>query len=156
MKCPYCGYDETYVIDSRPVEDDSSIKRRRSCEGCKRRFNTYERVETIPVVVIKKDDSRQAYDRSKIETGVIRACSKRPVSSSDIASLVNEVEIEIFDSLDGKEIHSDRIGEIVMRHLMDFDAVAYVRFASVYRDFKDVDSFMAELKRLQARSESVG
>ncbi|MCI8291931.1 MAG: transcriptional repressor NrdR [Hespellia sp.] len=147
MKCPYCGYLDTRVIDSRPADDRNSIRRRRSCDECGKRFTTYEKVETIPLIVIKKDNNREQYERSKIEAGVLRACYKRPVPAADIQKLVNSVEIEIFNRED-KEISSSMIGEIVMEKLKDLDAVAYVRFASVYREFKDVNTFMAELKKL--------
>lgn len=145
MKCPYCGSDDTRVIDSRPADDNYSIRRRRICDQCNKRFTTYEKVETIPLIIIKKDNNREQYDRSKIESGVLRACHKRPVSASQITQLVDEIENEI-SQLEDKEIPSQVIGEIVMRKLKDLDAVAYVRFASVYREFKDVDSFMDELK----------
>ena len=145
MKCPYCGSDDTRVIDSRPADDNYSIRRRRICDNCSKRFTTYEKVETIPLIIIKKDNNRETYDRSKIESGVLRACHKRPVSATQITSLVDEVENEI-STLEDKEIPSRVIGEIVMKKLKDLDAVAYVRFASVYREFKDVDSFMDELK----------
>ena len=147
MKCPYCGYLDTRVIDSRPADDRNSIRRRRSCDECGKRFTTYEKVETIPLIVIKKDNNREEYDRSKIEAGVLRACSKRPVSAESIQELVNAVETEIF-SREEKEISSSVIGEIVMEKLKELDAVAYVRFASVYREFKDVNTFMSELKKL--------
>jgi transcriptional repressor NrdR len=145
MKCPYCGSDDTRVIDSRPADDNYSIRRRRICDQCNKRFTTYEKVETIPLIIIKKDNNREQYDRAKIESGVLRACHKRPVSAAQITQLVDEVENEI-SQLEDKEIPSQVIGEIVMRKLKDLDAVAYVRFASVYREFKDVDSFMDELK----------
>jgi transcriptional repressor NrdR len=145
MKCPYCGSDDTRVIDSRPADDNYSIRRRRICDNCNKRFTTYEKVETIPLIIIKKDNNREQYDRAKIESGVLRACHKRPVSATQITQLVDEVESEI-STLEDKEIPSRVIGEIVMRKLKDLDAVAYVRFASVYREFKDVDSFMDELK----------
>lgn len=147
MKCPYCGYLDTRVIDSRPADDRNSIRRRRSCDECGKRFTTYEKVETIPLIVIKKDNNREEYDRSKIEAGVLRACYKRPVSAESIQELVNAVETEIF-SREEKEISSSVIGEIVMEKLKELDAVAYVRFASVYREFKDVNTFMSELKKL--------
>ena len=147
MKCPYCGYLDTRVIDSRPADDRNSIRRRRSCDECGKRFTTYEKVETIPLIVIKKDNNREEYDRSKIEAGVLRACHKRPVSAESIQELVNAVETEIF-SREEKEISSSVIGEIVMEKLKELDAVAYVRFASVYREFKDVNTFMSELKKL--------
>ncbi len=145
MKCPYCGSDDTRVIDSRPADDNYSIRRRRICDNCSKRFTTYEKVETIPLIIIKKDNNRETYDRAKIESGVLRACHKRPVSATQITQLVDEVENEI-STLEDKEIPSRVIGEIVMKKLKDLDAVAYVRFASVYREFKDVDSFMDELK----------
>ncbi len=145
MKCPYCSNDNTRVIDSRPADDNSSIRRRRICDDCGKRFTTYEKVETIPLIIIKKDNNREQYDRSKIESGVIRACHKRPVSAAQITQLVDEVEYEI-GNLEEKEIPSDIIGELVMNKLKELDAVAYVRFASVYREFKDVNTFMDELK----------
>ena len=145
MKCPFCGNADTRVIDSRPAEDNNSIRRRRVCDECGKRFTTYEKVETIPLIIIKKDNNREQYDRAKIESGVLRACHKRPVSATQITQLVDEVENEI-STLEDKEIPSRVIGEIVMKKLKDLDAVAYVRFASVYREFKDVDSFMDELK----------
>ena len=147
MKCPFCGHENTRVIDSRPAEDNNSIRRRRVCDECSKRFTTYEKVETIPLIVIKKDDNREAYDRSKIEAGVLRACHKRPISASQIKLLVDEVETEIF-SKEEKEISSRVIGELVMNKLKDLDAVAYVRFASVYREFKDINTFMDELKKV--------
>ena len=147
MKCPYCNHENTRVIDSRPAEDDNSIRRRRACDVCNKRFTTYEKVETIPLIVIKKDDNREAYDRGKIEAGVLRACHKRPVSADSINLLVDEVETEIFNR-EEKEINSRVIGELVMNKLKDLDAVAYVRFASVYREFKDINTFMDELKKV--------
>lgn len=147
MKCPFCGHENTRVIDSRPAEDNNSIRRRRVCDECSKRFTTYEKVETIPLIVIKKDDNREAYDRSKIEAGVLRACHKRPISASQIKLLVDEVETEIF-SKEEKEIPSRVIGELVMNKLKDLEAVAYVRFASVYREFKDINTFMDELKKV--------
>ena len=147
MKCPFCNYENTRVIDSRPAEDNCSIRRRRVCDVCNKRFTTYEKVETIPLIVIKKDNSRESYDRSKIEAGILRACHKRPVSVNQINGLLDEVETEIFNRED-KEIRSSTIGEIVMDKLQNLEAVAYVRFASVYREFKDVDTFMDELKKM--------
>lgn len=146
MKCPYCNEENTRVVDSRPVEDTNSIRRRRMCDMCGKRFTTYEKVETIPLSVIKKDQTREQYDRVKIQDGVLRACYKRPISIEKIESMIDSVEGEIFKNGD-KEIASSRIGEIVMEHLKDLDAVAYVRFASVYREFKDVSTFMDELKK---------
>lgn len=147
MKCPFCSSENTRVIDSRPADDNSSIRRRRLCDDCNKRFTTYEKVETIPLIVIKKDNTREQYDRSKIESGVLRACHKRPISVNQINQLVDEVETEIFNRED-KEISSSVIGEVVMDKLKDLEAVAYVRFASVYREFKDVDTFMSELKKM--------
>lgn len=147
MKCPFCGHENTRVIDSRPAEDNNSIRRRRVCDECEKRFTTYEKVETIPLIIIKKDNNRETYDRSKIEGGVLRACHKRPVSARQISELVDAVETEI-SSREDREIPSAVIGEIVMEKLKDLDAVAYVRFASVYREFKDVNTFMDELKKV--------
>ena len=147
MKCPFCNQDNTRVVDSRPVDDNTAIRRRRMCDACGKRFTTYEKVETIPLIVIKKDQNREQFDRSKIEAGVLRACHKRPVSAEQIHKLVDEVETEIFN-LEEREIPSSVIGEIVMDKLKDLEAVAYVRFASVYREFKDVNTFMDELKRI--------
>ena len=147
MKCPYCSSDNTRVIDSRPAEDNCSIRRRRLCDDCSKRFTTYEKVETIPLIIIKKDNTREQYNRSKIEDGVLRACHKRPVSAQQITTLVDEVENEIFNR-EEREIPSGTIGELVMNKLKDLDAVAYVRFASVYREFKDVNTFMDELKKI--------
>lgn len=145
MKCPFCSHENTRVIDSRPAEDNNSIRRRRVCDECGKRFTTYEKIETIPLIIIKKDNNREAYDRAKIEAGVLRACHKRPVSAQQITTLVDEVENEIFNR-EEREIPSGTIGELVMNNLKDLDAVAYVRFASVYREFKDVNTFMDELK----------
>ena len=145
MKCPFCSHENTRVIDSRPAEDNNSIRRRRVCDECGKRFTTYEKIETIPLIIIKKDNNREAYDRSKIEAGVLRACHKRPVSAQQITTLVDEVENEIFNR-EEREIPSGTLGELVMNKLKDLDAVAYVRFASVYREFKDVNTFMDELK----------
>lgn len=147
MKCPFCGHENTRVIDSRPAEENNSIRRRRVCDECSKRFTTYEKIETIPLIVIKKDNNREAYDRSKIEAGVLRACHKRPISANQISLLVEEVENEIFN-LEEKEISSNVIGELVMNKLKDLEAVAYVRFASVYREFKDINTFMDELKKV--------
>lgn len=147
MKCPFCGHPDTSVIDSRPADDNSSIRRRRVCSVCDKRFTTYEKVETIPLIIIKKDKNRETYNRQKIESGVLRACHKRPVSAAQISQIVDEVETEIFQR-EEKEIDSKVIGELVMNKLKDVDAVAYVRFASVYREFKDVNTFMDELKRV--------
>ena len=147
MKCPYCNHPDTRVIDSRPADDGNSIRRRRSCDVCGKRFTTYEKVETIPLIIIKKDNNRETYDRYKIEAGVLRACHKRPVSAQELTRLVDEVENEI-SNLEEKEIPSQVIGELVMNKLKNLDAVAYVRFASVYREFKDINTFMDELKNV--------
>ena len=147
MRCPYCGREDNRVIDSRPVEENNSVRRRRVCDGCGRRFTTYEKVEMIPLVVIKKDNNRETYDRSKIEGGILRACHKRPVSVNQIKRAVDEIETEIFDR-EEKEISSREIGEMVMAKVHDLDAVAYVRFASVYKEFKDVETFMDELEKV--------
>ena len=146
MKCPFCNQDDTRVVDSRPADDNSSIRRRRLCDACGRRFTTYEKVETIPLVVIKKDRTREQYYRRKIEDGVMRACYKRPTPIQKIREMLDEVEREIFNR-EEKELESKVIGEIVMEKLKELDAVAYVRFASVYREFKDVNTFMDELKK---------
>lgn len=147
MKCPYCSNPDTRVIDSRPAEDGNSIRRRRSCDACGKRFTTYEKVETIPLIIIKKDNNREQYNRRKIENGILRACYKRPVSAEEIQNTIDAVETKIF-SLEDKEIPSSVIGELVMDELKNLDEVAYVRFASVYREFKDVNTFMDELKKI--------
>ena len=147
MKCPFCGHENTRVIDSRPAEENNSIRRRRACDECGKRFTTYEKVETIPLIIIKKDLNREAFDRSKIEAGVLRACHKRPVSAEQIARLVDDVETEIY-SMEERELPSAVIGESIMNKLKELDPVAYVRFASVYREFKDVNTFMDELKKI--------
>ena len=147
MKCPFCGKENTRVIDSRPADDGSSIRRRRQCDECSKRFTTYEKVEAIPLVVIKKDNNREPYDRAKIEAGVFRSCHKRPISVDQINSLVDEVENAVFN-MEEKEIPSSMIGQLVMEKLRDLDPVAYVRFASVYREFKDVNTFMSEIKKI--------
>ena len=147
MKCPYCGFQESKVIDSRHSEDSTSIRRRRECLSCQKRFTTYETVESLPIVVIKKDGSRQSFDRNKLINGMVRACEKRPVSLSAIESAVTEIEQIIQNSLE-REVKTSYIGELVMERLKPLDEVAYVRFASVYRQFKDINSFMAELNKL--------
>ena len=146
MRCPYCNQDNTRVVDSRPVEETNSIRRRRLCDSCGRRFTTYENVETITLTVIKKNLNREKYDRNKLINGVRRACYKRPIASDKLESMIDAIEGDIFNAED-KEISSTKIGEIVMSHLKDLDSVAYVRFASVYREFKDVCTFMDELKK---------
>lgn len=147
MKCPYCNEADTKVIDSRPADDNSSIRRRRQCERCGKRFTTYEKLETMPLMVIKKDNSRETYDRSKIEVGIIHSCHKRPVSPQQINAMVDSIENRLF-SMEEKEIPSSAIGELVMEKLKDLDEVAYVRFASVYREFKDVNTFIDEISKL--------
>ena len=147
MKCPFCSEENTKVIDSRPADDNSSIRRRRQCEKCGKRFTTYEKLETIPLIVIKKDQMREPYDRSKIEKGVFRSCIKRPISIDQINELVDSVESTVFN-LGEKEVPSGLIGEILMDKLQELDPVAYVRFASVYREFKDVNTFVEEIKKL--------
>ena len=147
MRCPFCGYEESKVIDSRPTDENERIRRRRECLRCSKRFTTYEKVETIPLTVIKKDQNRESYKRSKIQDGVLRACYKRPIPIERVEEMIDSIEGDIFRSEDS-EISSTKIGEIVMEHLKDLDAVAYVRFASVYREFKDVSTFMDELKKL--------
>ena len=147
MRCPYCNQDNTRVVDSRPVEENNSIRRRRMCDACGRRFTTYEKVETIPLIVIKKDQNREQYVRGKIEAGILRACYKRPVPVERINSTIDAIEAKIFNTED-REISSSKIGEIVMEELKNLDEVAYVRFASVYREFKDVNTFMKELSKL--------
>ncbi|PNH20074.1 transcriptional regulator NrdR [Lachnospiraceae bacterium] len=152
MKCPFCNAADTRVIDSRPTEDNSSIRRRRQCENCGKRFTTYEKPETTPLMIIKKDNSREVYDRLKIEKGIIHSCHKRPVSSAQIMEMTDAVETALFNR-EEREIPSTVIGEMVMEQLKDRDPVAYVRFASVYREFKDVNTFMAELTKLLEHSE---
>ena len=148
MRCPFCGYEESRVVDSRPTEENEKIRRRRECLKCNSRFTTYEVIETVPIMVVKKDKSRQAFDREKLTRGILRSCEKRPVSAADIEKLVDQIESELSNSLQ-REVSSYRIGELVMKHLKNVDEVAYVRFASVYRDFGDVDAFMQELKSLK-------
>ena len=147
MKCPYCSATDTRVIDSRPAEDGSSIRRRRCCDECGKRFTTYEKIETIPLIVIKKDNNREQYDRAKIEGGILSACYKRSISAADIQKTIEKIETEIF-SREEKEIPTSVIGEIVMEKLKELDEVAYVRFASIYREFKDVNTFMSEIKKI--------
>lgn len=147
MKCPYCGYSESRVIDSRPAEEGATIRRRRECLSCQKRFTTYEIMERVPLVVIKKDGSRQTFDKMKILNGLLRACEKRPVALSNMQKIADEIEQELQNSLE-REIESSVIGEHVMNKLKTLDEVAYVRFASVYRSFKDLNTFMDELNRL--------
>jgi transcriptional repressor NrdR len=147
MKCPFCGHTESKVVDSRESEEAQAIRRRRECLACERRFTTYERVDEIPYMVIKKDGSRERFDRQKVLGGLLRACEKRPVSTNRLEEIVNEIEIQVADAPD-REIPSKQVGEILMTRLKELDKVAYVRFASVYLDFKDIKEFMDELKDL--------
>ena len=147
MKCPYCGHPESKVVDSRPADEGASIRRRRECLGCGKRFTTYETMERLPLVVVKKDGSRQQFDRAKIINGVIRACEKRPVTFDTVEKLAEDIELELQNSLE-RETDTQTIGKMVMDRLKKIDEVAYVRFASVYRQFKDINTFMAELNKL--------
>ncbi len=147
MNCPYCGYEESKVIDSRPTDEGQRIRRRRECLQCTKRFTTYEIIESLPIIVIKKDKSRETFNRDKLMTGLLRACEKRPVSVDMLDNMIDEIEIIIQNSLD-REVSSERIGELVMEKLKKIDEVAYVRFASVYRQFKDINTFMDELNKL--------
>ena len=147
MKCPYCGFEESKVIDSRPTDEGERIRRRRECISCQKRFTTYEVIESVPVIVVKKDKSREVFDRNKLFNGMLRACEKRPVSLEKIETAVNEIEATLQNSLD-REVTSVHIGELAMDKLKDLDEVAYVRFASVYRQFKDINTFMDELAKL--------
>lgn len=147
MKCPYCLYYESKVVDSRPTEEGQAIRRRRECIKCTKRFTTYEKIEEIPLIVAKKDGNRQSYDRNKLLNGIIKSCEKRPVSINVIEKMVDEVEKTLYNSLE-REVTSVEIGEMIMNRLKDIDEVSYVRFASVYRQFKDLNSFMDELKRI--------
>lgn len=147
MKCPFCGYSESKVIDSRPAEEGASIRRRRECLSCAKRFTTYETVESLPMVVVKKDGSRQSFDKRKVLGGMIRACEKRPVPLAALEQIADEIEQDLQNSME-REIRTENIGEKVMEKLRNVDQVAYVRFASVYRQFKDIDTFMSELNKL--------
>ncbi len=147
MKCPYCGYEESKVIDSRPTDEGERIRRRRECLQCTKRFTTYEMIESLPIIVIKKDRSRETFSRDKLRNGMLTACEKRPVSIETIERAIDDIETSIQNSLD-REVSSTRIGELVMDKLKDIDEVAYVRFASVYRQFKDINTFMSELNKL--------
>lgn len=149
MKCPYCGDQESKVVDSRHSEDGASIRRRRECLSCGKRFTTYETVESLPIVVIKKDNSRQSFDRNKILNGMLRACEKRPVAMADLEAAVDDIEQILQNSLE-REVRTSDIGELVMERLKPLDEVAYVRFASVYRQFKDINTFMQELNKILA------
>ena len=147
MKCPFCGFEESKVIDSRPTDEGQRIRRRRECLECAKRFTTYEVIESLPIIVIKKDKSRETFNRNKLMTGLLRACEKRPVSIDMLDTLIDEIEVMIQNSLD-REVSSEKIGELVMEKLKKVDEVAYVRFASVYRQFKDINTFMSELSKL--------
>ena len=147
MKCPYCGFSESKVVDSRPAEEGSTIRRRRECLSCQKRFTTYEIVEYIPLIVVKKGGGRQTFDKQKLLNGLVKACEKRPVPLADLQIVVDEIETELQNSLE-REIRSSDIGELVMKRLKDLDEVAYVRFASVYRQFRDINTFMVELSKL--------
>ena len=147
MRCPYCSHEESKVIDSRPTDEGERIRRRRECLNCQKRFTTYEIIESLPVIVIKKDKSREVFNREKLIGGMLRACEKRPVSINDIETAVDDIEAKLQNSLD-REVTSTRIGELVMEKLKTLDEVAYVRFASVYRQFKDISTFMDELNKL--------
>ncbi len=149
MKCPYCGYQESKVVDSRHSEDNTSIRRRRECLACQKRFTTYETVESLPMIVVKKDNSRQSFDRNKVLNGMVRACEKRPVSMAALERAADEIEQIIQNSLD-REVSTEHVGELVMERLKALDEVAYVRFASVYRQFKDINTFMQELNKILA------
>ncbi|MBE6825019.1 MAG: transcriptional regulator NrdR [Ruminococcaceae bacterium] len=147
MKCPYCGYEESKVIDSRPADEGERIRRRRECLSCSKRFTTHEVIETVPIIVVKRDKSREVFDRNKLTAGFLRACEKRPVSIDQIEKMVDSIEASLQASLD-REVTSGRIGELAMDQLKNIDEVAYVRFASVYRQFKDINTFMEELNKL--------
>ena len=147
MKCPFCSFEESKVIDSRPTDEGQRIRRRRECLQCAKRFTTYEIIESLPIIVIKKDKSRETFDRNKLMTGLLRACEKRPVSINTLDNMIDEIEVIIQNSLD-REVSSEKIGELVMEKLKKIDEVAYVRFASVYRQFKDINTFMNELNKL--------
>ncbi len=147
MKCPFCAFEESKVIDSRPTDEGERIRRRRECLSCQKRFTTYEMIESLPIIVIKKDKTRQAFSREKILNGMVRACEKRPVSLETLERAIDEIETEIQNSLD-REVSSEKIGELVMKKLSEIDEVAYVRFASVYRQFRDINTFMEELNKL--------
>ncbi|MCQ2565856.1 MAG: transcriptional regulator NrdR [Clostridia bacterium] len=147
MKCPFCDKPDTKVIDSRPTDDGRAIRRRRECEGCGKRFTTYEKVEEILFMVVKRDGSRESFDRNKVLNGIVRACEKRPVSMAQMEAIVDDIERSLNNQME-KEVSSAYIGDLVMEHLAALDEVAYVRFASVYRQFKDVNTFVAEIEKL--------
>lgn len=147
MKCPYCGYLESKVIDSRPTDEGVSIRRRRECESCGKRFTTYEKIEQLPLMVVKKDKTRELFDREKLLSGVMKSCEKRPVSMDTLERMADDIEATIYNNMD-REITSEQLGKMVMDHLKEIDQVSYVRFASVYREFKDIDTFLNELNKL--------
>lgn len=147
MKCPFCNCEDTKVIDSRAVDENNSIRRRRQCENCNKRFNTYETIESVPIAVVKRDGTREAFDRNKLYNGIVKSCNKRPVSMQAIDNIVAEIEDKILNSL-YKEVESTYIGEMVMDRLKEIDEISYVRFASVYKQFKDIDTFIDELSKL--------
>jgi len=147
MNCPFCSHEESKVVDSRPTDEGQAIRRRRECSNCKKRFTTYEKIEELPLIVVKKGGTRESYNRSKVMNGIIRSCEKRPVSLQDIEEMVDEIEKTLYNSME-KEISTKFIGELVMDKLKKTDEVAYVRFASVYREFKDISTFMVELNKL--------
>ena len=147
MKCPFCGFEESKVIDSRPTDEGERIRRRRECIQCAKRFTTYEIIESVPLIVVKKDKSRESFSREKLMRGMLKSCEKRPVSMADLENVVTDIEIALQNSLD-REVTSDRIGELAMERLRELDEVAYVRFASVYRHFKDINTFMEELSKI--------
>ena len=147
MKCPFCGYPESKVVDSRPAEEGSTIRRRRECLACQKRFTTYEIMERLPLIVVKRDGSRQSFDRMKLLNGMIRACEKRPVPMSELEAIADDIEQDLQNALE-REVSTTEVGELVMSRLKDVDEVAYVRFASVYRQFKDINTFMEELTKL--------
>lgn len=151
MRCLFCGHLESKVIDSRSTEEGTTIRRRRECLECGKRFTTYEKIETIPIIVIKKDGTREAFDRDKISNGILRACEKRPVSLKEVEALIDDIEAKMYNMLE-REVSSEKIGEMVMERLQKLDEIAYVRFASVYRQFKDINSFMDELAKLIKKS----
>ncbi len=147
MRCLFCGHLESKVIDSRSTEEGTTIRRRRECLECGKRFTTYEKIETIPMIVVKKDGLRETWDRDKVLNGILRACEKRPVTLADIEKLIDDIEAKLYNMLE-REVTSEKIGEMVMERLKDLDDIAYVRFASVYRQFKDINSFMDELAKI--------
>jgi len=147
MKCPYCGYSESKVVDSRPAEEGSTIRRRRECLSCQKRFTTYEIMERLPLIVVKKDGSRQTFDKQKLLNGMLRACANRPVPLADLQSVADDIELDLQNSLE-REVRTTSVGEMVMNRLKTLDEVSYVRFASVYRQFRDINTFMEELNKL--------